>query len=74
MNRWKRGDAPPWRAARSANALGEALFRLGHTEKAKKYLSESLRELASDPKADAEAKDKARARAKRYLRNTLSAQ
>ncbi|HEY7641348.1 MAG TPA: tetratricopeptide repeat protein [Steroidobacteraceae bacterium] len=68
MNRWKRGDAPPWRAMRSANALGEALYREGRITEATKYLSESLRELSADPKADREAKDKARARAKRYLR------
>jgi tetratricopeptide (TPR) repeat protein len=72
MNRWKRGDAPPWRAMRSANALGEALYRQGRTAEGGKYLSESLRELSSDPKADREAKDKARARAKRYLRTTLA--
>jgi tetratricopeptide (TPR) repeat protein len=72
MNRWKRGDAPPWRAMRSANALGEALYRQGRTAEGEKYLSESLRELSTDPKADREAKDKARARAQRYLRTTLA--
>lgn len=72
MNRWKRTDAPPWRAMRSANALGEALYRQGRTAEAEKYLSESLRELSTDPKADHEAKDKARARAKRYLRTSLA--
>jgi tetratricopeptide (TPR) repeat protein len=72
MNRWKRGDAPAWRAMRSANALGEALYRQGRTAEGEKYLSESLRELSSDPKADLEAKDKAKARAKRYLRTTLA--
>jgi len=74
MNRWKRGDAPPWRARRSANALGEALYRQGRKAEGEKYLSESLRELSADPKADLEAKDKARARAKRYLRTTLVSQ
>lgn len=74
MNRWKRGDAPPWRAMRSANALGEALFRQGRTAEATTYLSESFRGLSTDPKADREAKDKARARAKRYLRTTLASQ
>jgi non-specific serine/threonine protein kinase/serine/threonine-protein kinase len=72
MNRWKRGDAPPWRAMRSANALGEALYRQGRTADGQKLLSESLRELSTDPKADRDAKDKARARAKRYLRTTLA--
>jgi eukaryotic-like serine/threonine-protein kinase len=74
MNRWKRGDAPPWRAMRSANALGEALYRQGRTAEATKYLSESFRELSTDPKADREAKDKARARAKRYLQTSLASQ
>jgi hypothetical protein len=73
MNRWKRADAPPWRAMRSANALGEALYREGRIEEATKYLSESLRELSADPKADREAKDKARARAKRYLQTSVAA-
>ena len=73
MNRWKRGDAPPWRAMRSANALGEALYRQGRKAEGEKYLSESLRELSADPKADREAKDKAKARAKLYLRTTLAA-
>jgi tetratricopeptide (TPR) repeat protein len=72
MNRWKRGDAPPWRAMRSANALGEALYRQGRIAEGEKYLSDSLRELSTDPKADREAKDKARARAKRYLRTALA--
>jgi len=72
MNRWKRGDAPPWRAMRSANALGEALYRQGRTAEATKYLSESFRELSTDPKTDREAKDKARARAKRYLKLSLA--
>jgi hypothetical protein len=52
---------------RSANALGEALYRQGRTAEATKYLSESFRELSTDPKADREAKEKAQARAKRYL-------
>lgn len=72
MNRWKRGDAPPWRAMRSANALGEAIYRQGRTVEGEKYLSESFRELSTDPKADREAKEKAKARAKRYLRTTLA--
>jgi tetratricopeptide (TPR) repeat protein len=72
MNRWKRGDAPPWRAMRSANALGEALYRQGRKSEGEKYLSESLRQLSADPKADREAKDKAKARAKRFLRTTLA--
>lgn len=73
MNRWKRGDAPPWRAMRSASALGEALCRQGRIAEGEKYVLESFHELSADPKADHEAKDKARARAKRYLRTSLTA-
>ena len=72
MNRWKRTDAPPWRAMRSANALGEALCRQGRMADGEKYLSESLHALSLDPKAEQAAKDKARARAKRYLHRSLS--
>jgi len=72
MNRWSRSDAPPWRAMRSANALGEALYRQGRKTEGEKYLAESYRELSTDPKADREAKDKAAARAKRFLRTTLA--
>jgi serine/threonine protein kinase len=68
MNRWKRAGAPPWRAARSASALGEALYRQGRTHEAEKYLSESFRELAADTTADAPAKEKARERFERYVR------
>jgi serine/threonine protein kinase/TolA-binding protein len=72
MNRWKRSDASPWRAMRSASALGEALYRQGHTIEGEKYLSDSFRELSADPKAELAAKDKARERAKRYLREPQS--
>jgi TolA-binding protein len=68
MNRWKRAGAPPWRAARSASALGEALYRQGRTHEAEKYLSDSFRELAADSTADAPAKEKARERFERYVR------
>ena len=71
MNRWARSDAPHWRAKRSASALGEALYRQGRTEEAKKYLSESFRELSADPKADLDAKEKSRQRVARYLEKSL---
>ena len=67
MNRWKRSGAPPWRAMRSASALGEAIYRQGRRAEGEKYLSESDSELSADPKAELAAKDKARERAKRYL-------
>lgn len=67
MNRWERSGAPHWRVMRSANALGEALYRQGRTKDGARYLSESLRDLTADPKADVAAKRKARERAARYL-------
>jgi eukaryotic-like serine/threonine-protein kinase len=74
MNRWKRSGAPPWRAMRSASALGEALYRQGRTQEAEKYLSESFREVSSDPNADPAAKEKARQRVSRYLKKSSLAQ
>lgn len=67
MHRWERSGAPHWRVMRSANALGEALYRQGRTKDGARYLSESLRDLTADPKADVAAKKKARERAARYL-------
>ena len=67
MNRWKRSGAPPWRAMRSASALGEALYRQGLTREAKQYLSESYRALLADPSADAIAKKQARERFAKYV-------
>lgn len=72
MNRWTRTDAPPWRAMRSASALGEALCRQGRIADGEKYLSESLHALSVDPKAEPAARDKARSRAKRYLHRSPS--
>ncbi|HEY7638888.1 MAG TPA: protein kinase [Steroidobacteraceae bacterium] len=74
MNRWKSTDAPPWRAMRSANALGEALYRQGRTAEGAKYLVESMEGLAAAPSIDREAQDKARARAEHYLRTTVASQ
>lgn len=67
MHRWKRGDAPSWRAARSASALGEALYLQGHVTEAKRYLAASSSELSIDPKAEIEAAEKAQTRFDRYL-------
>ncbi|HEY7638887.1 MAG TPA: tetratricopeptide repeat protein [Steroidobacteraceae bacterium] len=72
MNRWKRTDGEPWRALRSASALGETLYRQGRTAEGAKYLTESLQQLSSDPKADHDATDRARARADRYLKSSLA--
>ena len=64
--RWKRSAAPPWRAARSASALGEALYRQGRAEEAEKYLVEGYRGLAGNTGADQDAKAKARERIARF--------
>jgi eukaryotic-like serine/threonine-protein kinase len=68
MNRWQRAGAPPWRAMRSANALGEALYRQGRTREGEKYLLEIFRQLSADPNADPAAKEKARERYDRYVK------
>jgi len=70
MNRWQRAGAPPWRAMRSASALGEALYRLGRTQTAEKYLSESFRVLSADSSADPATRDKARQRFVRYVKKS----
>jgi hypothetical protein len=70
MERWKHRGAPEWRVARSASALGEALYRLGRTTEGEKYMTESAGELAGDPKAEKPAADEARARVARYVDKT----
>ncbi len=66
MNRWKRTDAPAWRSARSASALGETLYREGHIAEAEKYLVQSFRDLSADAGADTETRQKARERVARF--------
>jgi serine/threonine protein kinase/Flp pilus assembly protein TadD len=66
MNRWKRTSAPPWRSARSASALGEALYLEGHIQEAEKYLVQSFRDLNADAGADLETRRKARERVSRF--------
>lgn len=66
MNRWKRTDAPSWRAARSASALGEVLYKEGRIQDAEQYLVAGFRELSADPHADQDAKKKARERVARF--------
>ena len=68
--RWKRTGAPAWRAARSANSLGEALNGLGRTDEAEQYLVESYRELNSDPGADGDSKRIARERVSKFYIST----
>jgi len=66
MNRWKRTDAPAWRAARSASALGEALYRQGKKKDAEKYLLEGYQALTAETGADADTRNKARQRVVDY--------
>jgi len=69
MNRWKRTDAPAWRSARSASALGEVLFRQGRMREAEGYLTRSYSELAADQSADRDVRIKARQRVERFYIN-----
>lgn len=66
MNRWKRTDAPAWRSARSANTLGEALFRQGRMQEAERYLVTSFQALNAHAGADQDTKNKARERIARF--------
>jgi eukaryotic-like serine/threonine-protein kinase len=70
MHRWQRAGAPPWRAMRSASALGEALYRQGRTQEGVRYLTESLSALSTDANADPEAKEKAHERFSRYVKKS----
>jgi eukaryotic-like serine/threonine-protein kinase len=65
MNRWKRTDAPAWRAARSRNALGEVLHRQGRKQEAEQILVSTFRELTAED-ADRDAKRRARERIERF--------
>jgi tetratricopeptide (TPR) repeat protein len=70
VERWKRNDAPAWRSARSANALGEVLRQLGLREAAEHYLVESYRVIVSEPAADQESKRLALERVTRFYSET----
>jgi serine/threonine protein kinase len=64
--RWKRTGAPGWRSARSASALGEALYGQGRNQEAERYLLDSYRELSIDPGADHDSKRIARERIEKF--------
>jgi tetratricopeptide (TPR) repeat protein len=64
--RWARSGAPEWRAARSASALGEALYRQGRSAEAEKFLLEGYRGLSAASGADQDTKAKARERIARF--------
>ena len=64
MNRLKRTNAPAWRIARSASALGEAVYRQGRINEAEKYLVDSYRATRSG--ADAMTQQEALNRLARF--------
>jgi tetratricopeptide (TPR) repeat protein len=70
MNRWKRTDAPAWRAARSASALGETLHRAGRMNEAEKYLLEGLYSLTFGRGIDRHTRITARERLAHYYLDT----
>ncbi|HEY0686059.1 MAG TPA: serine/threonine-protein kinase [Steroidobacter sp.] len=70
MNRWKRTDAPEWRSARSANALGEVLHREGRNQEAERYLFNSLQIITAANGVDRETVERARDRMSRFYTDT----
>jgi hypothetical protein len=66
MNRWKRADGPDSRAARSENALGEALYREGKAAEAEDHLVHGFLVLARDESEDPDSAQKARDRTARF--------
>jgi serine/threonine protein kinase/tetratricopeptide (TPR) repeat protein len=70
MNRWKRTDAPAWRAARSASALGEVLFKQGRLREAESYLTRSYAELATESGVDRDVRIQARQRVEQFYVST----
>jgi tetratricopeptide (TPR) repeat protein len=62
MDRWKRTNSPAWRIARSASALGEAVYRQGRVGEAQKYLVEGYQNIRSAQGADEHSKTRARER------------
>lgn len=69
-NRWKRTDAPEWRAARSASALGEVLHREGKDKEAERKLVDSYRVLATAEGVDPATRASARERVVRFYTET----
>ncbi len=70
MNRWRRTDAPTWRAARSASALGETLHRQGRHAEAEKYLLEGFTQLSAGNGVDQLTRTTARERIARFYLDT----
>jgi hypothetical protein len=69
-NRWKRTDAPAWRAARSASALGEVLHREGRNQEAERKLVDSYRILATAEGVDQSTRESARSRVLHFYNDT----
>ncbi len=69
MNRWRRTNAGGWRVARSASALGEAIYHQGRAAEAERYLVDSYRTLAADDNADRETRIKAQDRVTRFYKD-----
>lgn len=70
VNRWKRTDAPAWRSARSANALGEVLFLQGKHTEAEMNLVSSFSILTTTQGVDTDTREVARKRLQRFYTAT----
>lgn len=66
MHRWRRTKASEARVARSASALGEALYRMGRAQEAEHYLVQGYTVLAADESTSSEERIKARERLSRF--------
>jgi eukaryotic-like serine/threonine-protein kinase len=69
-NRWRRTDAPEWRAARSGSALGEVLYKEGRNQEAERKLVDSYRVLATAEGVDSTTREAARVRVLRFYNDT----
>jgi serine/threonine protein kinase/TolA-binding protein len=68
--RWMRTSAPEWRAARSASALGEVLYKEGRIEEAERKLVDSYRILVIAEGVDPATREMARERVIRFFNET----
>ncbi|MET0658223.1 MAG: protein kinase [Steroidobacteraceae bacterium] len=69
-DRWTRVGAAAWRIARTQSALGEALYHQHRLDAAEQLLNEGYRDVASDPGAPLEARQRTRARLVDFYRAT----
>jgi hypothetical protein len=70
IDRWKQGEAPAWRSARSENLLGQVLHELKQDHEAEHHLVESFRVLMANAGVDEETKQVARERVHRFFEET----